>query len=112
MKRITIYHNKDCDRCRKIARVHRMFDWLDRVEVSTATPKTGPLHLGEIAVEDHQSGETFKGVNAVRLICRNIPAYTPLRPLLWVPFIARRIEKELQGCTDGRCVVSATQTVS
>ena len=89
MRRIAIYHNKDCVRCRKIARIHKLFDWLDRVQVSTDTPRTGPLQLGEIAVEDLRTGETAKGVDAVRKIVRHIPAYALLLPLLRIPFIAR-----------------------
>ena len=42
MKRITLYHHKDCGRCRRIARVHRFFDWLDhpveRVTGGEASP--------------------------------------------------------------------------
>ena len=30
MKRITIFRNKDCVRCRRFARVHRLFDWFNR----------------------------------------------------------------------------------
>jgi hypothetical protein len=107
MAAITIHHNKDCARCRKIARVHRFFDWLDRVEVSTADPVTGPLRPGEIAVEDLRTGATYKGVKAVRLIFRQIPAYWPILPLLRVPFVARRVDREVRGCTDGGCGVPA-----
>ncbi|MBX6314684.1 MAG: hypothetical protein IRY99_17480 [Isosphaeraceae bacterium] len=105
MKRITIYRHKDCAKCAKIARVHKFFDWLNRVQTSTDTPKTGPLQLGEIAVEDAQTGEMTKGVEAVRQICRHIPAYAPFLPLLRIPFIARRVEAEVRGCADGRCVI-------
>jgi hypothetical protein len=105
MKRITIYHHKDCAKCRKIARVHKALDWLGRVEISTGTPKTGPLQMGEIAVEDARTGETALGVDAVRAIARQVPAYTPLRPLLCIPAIARRVDQDVRACTDGRCGV-------
>jgi hypothetical protein len=103
--RITIYHHKDCARCRKIARVHKALDWLGRVRISTETPRTGPLELGAIAVEDAHTGETTLGVDAVRRIARQIPAYTPLRPLLHVPFIARKVDRDVRGCHDGGCAL-------
>jgi hypothetical protein len=105
MKRITIFHNKDCVKCRRIARVNRFFDWLGRVDISTADPRIGPMRPGEIAVEDARTGEIVQGVAAVRRIYRNIPAYWPLLPLLSVPFIARRIDRETRGCDDGSCAV-------
>jgi hypothetical protein len=107
MNRITIYHHPDCDRCRRIARAHRAFDWLGRVRTSTDVPPTGPLRLGEIAVEDVRTGETIRGVDAVRTIARNIPAYLPLLPLLRVPPIARWVDREVRGCSDGSCSVPA-----
>ena len=107
MARITIYRNKDCARCAKIARMHKRFDWLDRVAVSTDLPPTGqPLRMGEIVVVDARSGEVAHGVEAVRAIFRQIPAYVPLRPFLRVPFIARRVDAEVRGCDDGACAVS------
>lgn len=105
MKRVTVFHNKDCARCRRIARFHRFFDWLDRVETSTDTPATGPLRLGEIAVLDHKTGETIQGIEAVRKVFRNIPAYIPLLPFLRFPAIARRIDREVRGCSDGSCAM-------
>lgn len=109
MKRITVFRNKDCVRCRRIARVTRFFDWFNRVEASTDTPVTGPLVPGEIAVLDHRTGETLQGVEAVRLIYRQIPAYWPLLPLLRVPAVARRVDREVRGCADGSCAVPALQ---
>jgi hypothetical protein len=103
MKRIIIYHNKECARCRKIARVHKALDWLDRVQVSTDAPRTGPLRMGEIAVEDLRTGATTKGVEAVRQVARQIPAYTLLRPLLHIPPLARKVDREVRGCADGHC---------
>ncbi|MDB5352850.1 MAG: hypothetical protein JWN86_4097 [Planctomycetota bacterium] len=108
MKRITLYRHKDCARCAKIARVHHVFDWLNRVETSTETPPTGPLRMGEIAVHDHRTGTILKGVGAVRKIAMQIPAYWPLLPLLWIPPLARRIDHEVRGCDDGSCGVPQT----
>lgn len=105
MKRITLFHHPDCARCRRIARVHRFFDWLNRIEFSTGTPATGPLVPGQIAVLDHKTGETIQGVNAVRMIVRNIPAYAPLLPLLRVPAVARKIDRDVRGCADGSCAI-------
>lgn len=106
MERITIYRHEDCAKCRRMARAHRLLDWLGRVRTSTDTPKTGPLRLGEIAVEEIATGETFKGVDAVRRICRNIPAYVPLLPFLRIPGIARLADREAGGCEDGACGVA------
>lgn len=110
MKRITIYRHPDCARCAKIGRFHRAFDWLDRVQLSTATPKIGPLRLGEIAVEDARTGETVKGVDAVRRIFRQVPAYTPFLPFLRIPVVARAVDRSVRGCEDGRCDVSVAQS--
>jgi hypothetical protein len=102
MNRITLFHHPDCGKCRRIARVHQAFDWRNRVAVSTGTPATGPLQPGRIAVLDHSTGVTTRGGHAVRRIVRNIPAYTPLRPLLWLPAVARAIDR---GCSAGGCTV-------
>jgi hypothetical protein len=105
VKRLTIYRNKDCVRCARIARFHKLFDWLGRLESSTETPRTGPLRLGEIAVEDARTGEMIQGVEAVRAVFRQVPAYLPFLPLLYVPFIARKVDREVRGCDDGSCAV-------
>ena len=105
MKRIVIFHNRQCDKCRRIARTHKFFDWLDRIEVCTAEPSTGPLQLGEIAVEELRTGEIAKGVEAVRSIARQIPLYFPLRVLAYVPPVAKYLDKQARGCADGTCEV-------
>jgi hypothetical protein len=102
MKRITLYQHRDCDRCRKIARVHKALDWLDRVRISTDAPATGPLQPGEIAVQDVRTGEAVLGVGAVRRVFRQIPLYAPLRLLLAIPPIARKVDREVRGWPDGR----------
>lgn len=105
MKRITLFHNKECDKCRRIARTHKFFDWFDRIEISTEEPRTGLLQLGEIAVEDISTGEITKGVDAVRSIARQIPLYLPLQALSYVPSLARYLDKQAKGCADGSCEV-------
>jgi hypothetical protein len=103
MKRITLYRHPACERCRKMSRVHAFFDWFGRVECSTETPPTGPLKPGEIVVHDHRSGEFLRGIDAIRMVARQIPAYLPLRPLLHVPPIARAMDAMVRGCDDGTC---------
>ena len=105
MSKIIIYRNADCAKCAKFARIHTFFDWFHRVRISTEIPKTGPLRLGEIVVEIVRTGEIVQGAEAIRQICRNIPAYAILRPLLRVPAIARRADQEARGCTDGECAI-------
>lgn len=105
MTEIIIYRNKDCAKCARFARIHTLFDWLHRVQVSTGTPKTGPLRSGEIVVEIFRTGEIVQGVEAIRQICRSIPAYAILRLLLHVPAIARKADQEARGCTDGGCAI-------
>lgn len=105
MKTIVIYRNPDCAKCARIGRIHKFFDWLGRVEVSTETPRIGPMQPGEIAVEDLRTGEILQGVPAVRRIFRQIPAYLPFLPLLSMPAIARRVDRDVRGCTDGSCAL-------
>lgn len=109
MKRIVIYHNPRCAKCRRIARTHRLFDWLSRIDVSTADPRTGPLQMGEIAVENLANGEILKGVEAVRMIARQVPAYLPLRAASYIPPIARYLDAQARGCADGSCEVPTQQ---
>ncbi len=109
MKRIIVYRNPDCEKCRKFARLHDVFDWFHCVECSTATPRSGPLAMGEIAVEKLDTGEIIKGVEAVRCISRQIPAYLPFLPLLRIPAIARMVDRDVRGCGDGSCAVPPTR---
>ena len=105
MKRIALFHNRQCDKCRRIARTHKFFDWLNRIEVRTEEPRTGPLQLGEIAVEDLRTGEITKGVQAVRSIARQIPLYLPLRALSYMPPVAKYLDKQARGCANGSCEI-------
>jgi hypothetical protein len=110
MKRITIYRHLDCARCAKIARFHKAFDWLGRIKESTETPPSGPLRLGEIAVEDHRNGEITKGVEAVRKVFRQVPAYWPFLPLMYIPAIARKVDADVRGCDGESCAVPVEGT--
>ena len=111
MKAIRLFYNKDCDKCRRISSIHRKFDWFNRIDVSTDVPRTGPLRLGEIAVEEIATGRVFKGVEAVRQICEQVPLYRPLKLLLALPFVAQRVDRELQGCEGGSCTAPAPSVV-
>ena len=46
MKRIVIYRHPECKKCGRMARLHHLFDWFNRVAVVTTTPPTGPLQIG------------------------------------------------------------------
>jgi hypothetical protein len=108
MKTVLIHRHPNCDRCARIARVHHAFDWIGRVSDTTETPRSGPLRLGEIAVEDLRTGVLHHGVDAFREICRAVPLYTPLLPLLRVPAFRRLVERETGGCEDGSCGLPST----
>jgi hypothetical protein len=97
MKTIRVYHNAQCARCARFAKAYPFVDWLGRVEVSTEVPRTGPLRVGEVVVEDLASGRIFTGAEGIELIARNIPAYLPLRLLLKVPAFRRYVEREVSG---------------
>lgn len=107
MKKIRVYRNADCAKCARFARAGHLFDWLDRMDVSTETPTTGPLRLGEVVVEDLSSGRILKGAEGIELIFRNIPAYAPFRLLLRVPLVRRYIEKEVSGCEGDACEIAS-----
>ncbi len=66
-----------------MARTHHFFDWLDRFEDSTEIPATGPLPLGEIAVQELASGH--------------------------FPKFRRYIEREVGGCGESACEVPKTR---
>ena len=97
MAKIRIYRSPDCARCAKIARFHKRLDWANRVELSVSTPRTGPLALGEIVVEDLSSGDMLVGFDAFAAICRAIPAYIPFRLLFGFRSFRRRVAREISG---------------
>jgi len=103
MRYIRIYRNPDCAKCARYARLHERLDWLRRVEISTATPMTGPLAMGEVVVEELATGRILRGAEGFELICRNIPAYAPLRLLLKLPALRRAVDREMAGCGGGSC---------
>ncbi|HEY1772910.1 MAG TPA: hypothetical protein VGH91_06940 [Gammaproteobacteria bacterium] len=94
MRRIRIYHDPDCARCARHARAHRFFDWFDRLDVSTATPATGPLRPGEVMVRELATGRVLAGTDALELICSQIPVYAPMRLLLKIPALRARVDRE------------------
>jgi hypothetical protein len=107
MKTIRVYRHAGCATCARFARVAQFFDWLDRVVHSTETPKTGPLHLGEVVVEELSSGRILKGVEGMDLIWRNIPIYAPFRLLLMVPSFRRYLERHVGGFEDNASEVTS-----
>jgi hypothetical protein len=107
MEKIRVYRHADCAKCARFAKVGLFFDWLDRMDVSTDTPTTGPLRLGEVVVEDLSSGRIKKGAEGIELIFRNIPAYTPFLLLLRVPPLRRYVEKEVSGCEGDACEIAS-----
>jgi len=107
MHKLRIYRHPDCQKCREISSLHQKLDWLHRLEFSTETPSCGPLQMGEIAVEKIGAGQFFKGASAVRLIFSQVPAYISLYPLLWLPPVAQRIDRDLSGCDGNACAVAA-----
>jgi hypothetical protein len=105
MPRVTLHRHPECERCRRIARVHRTFNWLGRVAFSTEPPPAGALRPGQIALVVGRTGEELRGVQAVRALARQIPAYWPLLPLLHLPPVARSIDRELEGCDGDACAI-------
>jgi hypothetical protein len=103
LKTIRLYRNPECVRCASLARMHHRFDWLNRFEDTTEIPSTGPLNIGEIAVQNLASGETLKGVECFKLLCTQIPAYWLLLLLFPLPAFRRYIEREVGGCDGAAC---------
>ena len=46
---------------------------------------------------DAQTGAILRGVDAVRRVCREVPAYAPFRLLLKIPALARRADRLVRG---------------
>lgn len=103
MKKIRLFYNIDCRDCARLARITRRLDWLNRVELSTEVPPTGPLAPGQIAVQDLRSNCVYLGLEATRNACRQIPAYVPYGILLRIPFVARWASRKKPGCKDDSC---------
>ncbi|HEY3520529.1 MAG TPA: hypothetical protein VGK80_05745 [Rhodanobacteraceae bacterium] len=102
---IRLYRSPDCGKCARIAHMHHRMDWLHRFEDSTEVSPLGPLRAGQIVVQDLRSGITRGGAEGFAMLCREIPFYWPILPLLRVPGFRRYIERETGGCEDGGCVM-------
>ncbi|MDB5804976.1 MAG: hypothetical protein JWN73_2298 [Betaproteobacteria bacterium] len=96
-----IYRNPDCARCARYARMHQRLDWLHRLEVSTVTPASGALRMGEVVVEDLRSGVIHHGAAAFEHICCAIPLYAPLCLLLHIPAFRHKVDQEFGGNCGG-----------
>lgn len=97
MKKARIYRNPKCPKCARYAAWHHRFDWLDRIDTSTATPRSGALAMGEVVVEDLRDGSIHHGADGFALIARNVPLYWPLLPLLHVSGIRQRVDRDMRG---------------
>jgi hypothetical protein len=106
MTAIRLYRNPRCPKCARMARLHHHLDWLHRFEDSTDVSPLGPMRMGQIVVQDLRSGETLGGAEGFALLCRHIPAYRLLLPLLRVPAFRRYIEREIGGCGGGTCGIA------
>ena len=107
MKRIVIYRHPECKKCARMARLHHLFDWFNRVAVVTTTPPTGPLQMGEIIVEDLATGRFLAGAEGLNVISRQIPLYWWVLPLLWIPAVRARADRQNRGCTNGSCQIGS-----
>ncbi len=109
MKAILIHRHPDCARCARLARMHHRFDWRDRVGDTVAPPRSGPLRLGQIVVEDVRTGALHEGAAAFDVLCLQIPLYAPLRALLRVRPFRAYVEREINGCAGDACEVPAPE---
>ncbi len=107
MKTVRVYRNPNCPKCARYAAWHDRLDWLDRVETSTATPATGALAMGEVVVEDLSDRTIHQGADGFALLARQVPLYWPLLPLLHVPGLRRRVDRELRGACDTTCEIGS-----
>lgn len=105
MKTLRFYTHSDCERCRRLVRFHRRFDWFGRLEHSTATPACGELQIGQVVAQDIASGEFFRGYRAIQALCRTIPVYRILLPLFRLRSVREKLDLQLAGCVDGWCHV-------
>jgi hypothetical protein len=104
MKGIVIYRHPECKKCGRMARLHHLFDWFNRVALYHNAP-SGQLQMGEIIVEDLETRRFLTGAEGLRLICRQIPLYWLFLPLLRIPAVRARADRETRGCTNGSCQI-------
>jgi len=106
MKSVRVYRNSNCPKCARYAAWHRRLDWLDRVDTSTATPRTGDVAMGEVIVEDLRDNTIHEGADGFATLARQVPAYWLLLPLLRVPAVRRRVDREMRGSAcDSTCEI-------
>ena len=105
MKTVRVYRNPDCPKCAAYAAWHRRFDWLDRVEITTSVPPGGTLAMGEVVVADLRDGSIHHGADGFSVLARQVPMYWPLLPLLHVPAIRRRVDRDMRGACASQCEI-------
>lgn len=108
MTSIKLFYHPTCADCAKKANITKRLDWLGRVDLSTETPPTGALEIGDIAVYDYQSQQYFTGIYAVRKVSMQVPAYYIYGLLLYIPFIRNLAGKNKVGCNGTYCEVPVT----
>lgn len=105
MKTVRVHRNPHCAKCARYARWHQRLDWLDRVEDSTQSPFARTMRMGEVSVRDLRDGTLRTGADGMALLFRQVPAYWPILPLLALPAVRRRVEREVAGDCDDHCAV-------
>lgn len=94
---IRVYHNLGCANCARKAALTRSLDWFGLVEHSATTPAGKQPPIGQIAVQDMQTGEWHEGVDAVRQVCFHIPLYVPFGLLLLIPAVSRWFDRAMKN---------------
>jgi hypothetical protein len=59
--------------------------------------------MGEVVVEDLQSGRILRGAEAFGRVCHEIPMYAAIGALLKLPRFRSYIDRELSGCGGDAC---------
>ncbi len=96
---IRLYRNPDCADCAGRAALTRSLDWFGLVEHAARPPAEIQVPMGQIAVQDVQTGQWHRGIDAVRQVCFHIPLYVPFGLLLLIPGVARWFERMRQKRT-------------
>lgn len=103
MKAITLYRHPDCERCRRAEQIYQVFDWFHRIEYTSATPGSGPLRLGEVAVYDRRREQWLRGIAAIRRAMSQVPLFWIAVPFTYMPGIRQRIDQQARGCEGEAC---------